>query len=46
VVVEQVIRRLKIFRVLAERYRHRRRRFGLRLRLIAGLYNYGLQTRD
>ena len=43
VVVEQVIRCLKIFRVLAERYRHRHRRFGLRLRLLAGLYNIGLQ---
>jgi hypothetical protein len=46
VVVEQVIRCLKIFRVLAERYRHRRKRFGLRLRLIAGLYNVGLQLRS
>jgi IS5 family transposase len=40
VVVEHVIRRLKIFRILAERYRNRRRRFSLRFNLIAGLYNY------
>ncbi len=30
----------KIFRILAERYRNRRRRFGLRCNLIAALYNY------
>ena len=42
VVVEHVNRRLKIWRILAERYRNRRRRFGLRFNLIAGLYNYEL----
>ncbi len=42
VVVEHVIRRLKIFRIVAERYRNRRRRFTLRFNLIAGLYNYEL----
>ena len=42
VVVEHVIRSLKIFRILAERYRNRRRRFSLRFNLIAGLYNYEL----
>jgi hypothetical protein len=42
VVVEHVIRVLKIFRILAERYRNRRRRFSLRFNLIAGLYNYEL----
>lgn len=40
VVVEHVIRSLKIFRILAERYRNRRQRFSLRFNLIAGLYNY------
>lgn len=42
VVVEHVIRSLKIFRILAERYRNRRKRFSLRLNLIAGLYDYEL----
>ena len=37
--VEHVIRRLKIFRILKETYRHRRRRFGLRVNLIAALCN-------
>lgn len=42
VVGEHVHRRLKIFRILSERYRNRRRRFSLRFNLIAGLYNYEL----
>ena len=42
VIVEHIIRGLKIFRILAERYRNRRKRFSLRFNLIAGLYNYGL----
>ncbi len=42
VVVEHVVRSLKIFRILAERYRHRRKRFSLRFNLVAALYNYGL----
>lgn len=40
VVIEQTNRCLKIFRILAERYRNRRRRFGLRCNLIAAVYNY------
>lgn len=40
VVVENVLRTLKIFRILAEKYRNRRRRFGLRLNLIAGIINF------
>lgn len=42
--VENIIRRLKIFRVLKEIYRHRRRRHGLRVHLLAGLYNHDLLT--
>ena len=38
--IEHVNRRLKIFRILAQRYRNRRRRFGLRCNLMAALYNY------
>ncbi|WP_241191429.1 transposase family protein [Deinococcus psychrotolerans] len=38
--VEHVIRRLKIFRVLKEVYRHRRQRFSLRIHLIAALCNF------
>ncbi len=42
IVVENVIRSLKIFRILLERYRNRRKRFALRFNLIAGLYNFEL----
>jgi hypothetical protein len=42
VVIEHIIRHLKIFRIMAEKYRNRRRRFMLRVNLIAGLYNYAL----
>jgi hypothetical protein len=42
VMIEHIIRHLKIFRILAERYRNRRRRFMLRVNLIAGLYNFAL----
>jgi len=42
VLVENVIRCLKIFRVLAEKYRKRRKRFTLRLNLIAAIYNLQL----
>jgi len=40
--VEHVIRKVKIFRILSERYRNRRKRFGLRFNLIASLYNFEL----
>ena len=42
IVVENVIRSLKIFRILLGRYRNRRKRFPLRFNLIAGLYNFEL----
>jgi hypothetical protein len=40
--VKHVIRRFKIFRIFSGRYRNHRKRFGLRLNLIAGLLNYEL----
>jgi len=46
VVVEHVNRRLKIFRILSSSYRNRHRRFGLRANLIAGIYNYELETKE
>ena len=44
VLCEHAIRRLKVFRILSERYRNRRRRFGLRFNLIAALCNFDLHT--
>jgi hypothetical protein len=40
--IEHAIRRFKIFRIFSGRYRNRRKRFGLRINLIAGLLNYEL----
>jgi ribosomal protein L17 len=36
---EHVIGALKRFKIIADRYRNRRKRFGLRFNLIAGIYN-------
>ena len=38
--VEHVIRFIKRFRILSERYRNRRKRFALRFSLIAGICNF------
>jgi len=43
ILVENVIRRFKIFRILSERYRNRRKRFGLRFNLIAAICNMELK---
>ena len=37
--VEHAIRRVKVFRIIKETYRNRRRRFGLRFNLIAAVVN-------
>lgn len=42
VLVENTIREVKIFRILAEKYRNRRKKFGLRFNLIAAIYNLNL----
>ena len=42
VIGEHINRKLKVFKILSDRYRNRRKRFGLRFNLIAGLYNYEL----
>ena len=42
---EHVIGKLKVFRILSERYRNRRKRFKLRFNLIAAIYNLELQTK-
>jgi hypothetical protein len=45
VVVENIIREVKIFRIMAEKYRNRRRKFGLRFNLIAAMYNLNLSQK-
>jgi hypothetical protein len=44
VVVEHVHRKLEVFRILSERYRNRRKRFGLRFNLIAAILNFELSA--
>ncbi len=43
ITVEHVIRSLKVWRIVKETYRNRRKRFSLRFKLIAGLVNAGLE---
>ena len=42
VIVEHVIRSIKIFRILGDKYRNRRKRFALIMNLIAAIYNHQL----
>ena len=41
---ENVIRMLKRFKIVSDRYRNRRKRFALRFNLIAGIYNWELKN--
>ena len=43
ILIESILRKLKIFRILSDRYRNRRKRFGLRFNLIAAIYNLELK---
>jgi len=42
ILIEHIFRKLKVFRILSERYRNRRKRFALRFNLIAAIYNLAL----
>ena len=39
ILIEHIFRKLKVFRILSERYRNRRKRFAVRFNLIAAIYN-------
>jgi len=41
---ENVIGVLKRFKIIADKYRNRRKRFGLRFNLIAGIYNFEIKS--
>ncbi|WOE30908.1 MULTISPECIES: transposase family protein [unclassified Acinetobacter] len=43
--IEHIFGRLKTFKILAERYRNRGKRLGLRFNLIAGIYNMKLSRK-
>ncbi len=42
ILIEHIFCKLKVFRILRERYRNRRKRFALRFNLIAAIYNLEL----
>ncbi|MEQ1349233.1 transposase, partial [Acinetobacter lwoffii] len=42
ITIEHINGKLKYFRILTERYRNRRKRFGLRMNLIVGMVNWML----
>jgi transposase len=44
IVIEHIFCKLKVFRILSERYRNRRKRFALRFNLIAAIYNLELNS--
>lgn len=43
VLVEHVIGRIKVFRIISEKYRNRRKYHDLRMKLICGIYNFELK---
>ena len=43
VTVEHVIGKIKVFKIIAERYRNRRKYYNLRMQLICGIYNFELK---
>lgn len=43
--VENVLGKLKVFKILTCKYRNRHKRFGLRFNLIAGLYNREIEQK-
>lgn len=45
VTIENIIREVKIFRIISEKYRNRRKRFTLRFNLIAAIYNLNLSVK-
>jgi len=44
ILIENIIRRLKTFRTLSQRYQNRCKRIGLRFNLIAAIYNLELEN--
>lgn len=43
VTVEHVIGKIKVFRIMAERYRNRRKYHDVRMKLICGIFNFELK---
>lgn len=43
VTVEHVIGKIKVFRIISERYRNRRKHYDIRMNLICGIHNFELK---
>lgn len=44
--VENIIAKIKVFKITSSKYRNRRKRFGLRMALICGIINYENRLAD
>lgn len=44
ILIENVNAKVKVFKILANKYRNRRKRFGLRMALICGIINFEAQN--
>ena len=45
ILIENINAKVKVFKIVANKYRNRRRRFGLRMSVICGIINYELGSR-
>ena len=46
IMIENITAKIKVFKITANKYRNRRKRFGLRMALLCGLINYENQLRN
>lgn len=46
ILVENIIAKVKVFKITANKYRNRRKRFGLRMALICGILNKEILSRN
>jgi len=44
ILIENVNAKIKVFKIVANKYRNRRKRFGLRMALICGIINFETQN--
>jgi hypothetical protein len=45
ILIENINAKIKVFKITANKYRNRRKRFGLRMALICGIINHEFQFR-
>ena len=44
ILIENINCKLKVWKIMAEKYRNRRKRFNLRVSILCGIYNYELKS--